>query len=67
MRLNYMEIAQSNNTYRIFSAHGFPICDIIFPCDGQQLADYKALHLITRVLALRYRFIDGNGKSTFPN
>ena len=68
MRINYMEVQQAGRAaYSVFSPHGYQVALIQCPPDGQRMADYKTMEVITRVLALRYQFMDTKGKSTFHN
>lgn len=48
---------QMQNEYHMWSQNGFYFGALVFPADGQYMADYKALNIITRALALRYGLI----------
>lgn len=68
MRINYMNVMEvERSVYAVFSPHGYQVALIQCPPDGQRMADYKTMEVITRVLALRYQFMDTKGKSTFHN
>lgn len=66
MKMNNMEVVQVGEAaYAVFTPHGYQIALIQCPPNGQKLEDCKAMDLITRVLALRYQFIQAKGKSTY--
>lgn len=55
-RLVRSNTGQMQNEYHFWSQNGF-YYGLPFPADGQYLADYKALNIITKALALRYGLI----------
>ena len=66
MKINYMMVEQAGpSAYAVFSPHGYQVALVQCPPDGQFMADYKTMEVVTRVLALRYGVIDTKGKSTY--
>jgi len=66
MKMNYMIVEQvAPSAYAVFSPHGIQVALVECPPNGQIIADYKTMEVVTRVLALRYGFMDTKGKSTF--
>lgn len=48
---------QVNNEYHFWSESGIYFGGLLFPSDGQYLFDDKALDIVTKALALRWRLI----------
>lgn len=57
MRLNGMEVRQANGIYYVFTEYGELKSMHYLPCDGQYLADFKTLDIITKAEALRWGII----------
>ena len=48
---------QINNEYHFWTEHGINLGGLLFPPDGQYLFDDKALDIVTKALALRWKLI----------
>ena len=57
MLLNGMEIRQDNGLYYVFNEYGELKSIHYLPNDGQLMADFKTLEIITKVEALRWGII----------
>lgn len=57
MELNNMEVIQSNGLYYIFDINGQLMAIQYLPHNGQLLADFKTLDIITKAIALRWGII----------
>ena len=57
MELNNMEVIQSNGLYYIFDINGQLMGIQYLPHNGQLLADFKTLDIITKAIALRWGII----------
>jgi len=57
MELNGLEVIQANGLYYIFSQQGELRAIQYLPSNGQYLADFKALDIITKAMALRWGII----------
>lgn len=64
MLLNGMEVQQANGLYYIFTQYGELKSMHYLPDDGQMLADYKTLEIITRAEALRWGIISPKKKNS---
>jgi len=54
MELNNMEVFQSNGLYYIFDSNGQLMAIQYLPNNGQYIADFKTLDIITKAIALRW-------------
>lgn len=57
MQLNGMELRQADGLYYIFTEFGELKAEIMLPCDGQYMADFKTLDYVTKAIALRWGII----------
>lgn len=57
MELNGMEVIQTNGLYYIFSQQGELKGIHYLPNNGQYLADFRTLDIITKATALRWGII----------
>lgn len=57
MILNEMVVYQSNGLYYIFNRQGELKAQIYLPLDGQVLADFKALDIVTKAIAYRWNIL----------
>lgn len=54
MLMNNMNVFQSNGLYYVFNEQGELKSIIYLPHDGQLLADFKTLDLMTKAMAYRW-------------
>lgn len=54
MIVNEMVVQQANGLYYIFNQQGEMKAQIYLPYDGQLLADFKTIEVITKALAYRW-------------
>ena len=62
MVLNGMEVRQANGLYYVFTEYGELKSIHYLPEDGQLMADFKAMDLITKAEALRWGIIKSKKK-----
>lgn len=64
MLLNGMEVRQDNGLYYVFTEYGELKSMHYLPNDGQLMADFKTLEIITRAEALRWGIISPKKKNS---
>ena len=64
MLLNGMEVRQDNGLYYVLTEYGELKSIHYLPNDGQYMADFKTLELITKVEAMRWGIISPKKKNS---
>ncbi len=62
MLMNNMNVLQSNGLYYVFNEQGELKSMIYLPNDGQLLADFKTLDLMTKAMAYRWGILKPSKK-----
>lgn len=62
MLMNDMNVFQSNGLYYVFNEQGELKSMIYLPHDGQLLADFKTLDLMTKAMAYRWGILKPSRK-----
>lgn len=62
MLMNNMNVFQSNGLYYVFNEQGELKSMIYLPHDGQLLADFKTLDLMTKAMAYRWGILKTSRK-----
>lgn len=62
MLMNNMNVFQSNGLYYVFNEQGELKSMIYLPHDGQLLADFKTLDLMTKAMAYRWGILKHSRK-----
>ena len=65
MLMNNMNVFQSNGLYYVFNEQGELKSMIYLPHDGQLLADFKTLDLMTKAMAYRWGILKPSRKRSY--